>query len=43
MAPLLLKYLLLSEFYYLNYLINKKELKKTKNIIKVSEFDLICG
>ena len=27
-----------------NYLINKKkELKKTKNTIKVSKFDLICG
>ena len=28
---------------YLNYLINKKEEKKTKNTIKVSEFDIICG
>ena len=43
MAPRLLKYHMNSEFYYLNYLINKKELKKTKNIIKLSEFDLICG
>ena len=43
MAPRLLKYHWLSEFYYLDYLINKKELKKTKNTIKLSEFDLICG
>ena len=27
----------------LKYLIDKKELRKTKNTIKVSEFDLICG
>ena len=43
MAPRLLKYHWLSEFYYLNYLINKKGLKKTKNTIKLSKFDLICG
>ena len=43
MALQLLNFHWLSEFYYLKYLINKKELKKTKNTIKLSEFDLICG
>ena len=43
MARQLLKYHWLSEFYDLNYLINKKVLKKTKNTIKLNEFDLICG